>query len=295
MKADNAVIMAAGTSSRFAPLSYEMPKGLIEVRGEVLIERQIRQLREAGIKEIILVTGYKHEQFSYLKEKFGITLVHNPEYLSRNNNGTIYAVRQFLKNTWICSSDNYFTENVFLRQPEGSSYAAVYADGATEEWCMHEGQDGFVDQVTIGGRNAWYMLGPAFWTEEFSRRFVAILEKIYRRPETKDLLWESIYAAHLQELKMKVLKYPQDSIFEFDTLDELRSFDPAYLKKSGSRIMQKLADDFSCGEGNIVNLRACRDENNAASGFTFCVNGIHYRYSYTENTYRRTEDEKENS
>ena len=53
-KVDNAIIMAAGTSSRFAPLSYEMPKGLISVKGEVLVERQIRQLREAGIEEIVL-------------------------------------------------------------------------------------------------------------------------------------------------------------------------------------------------------------------------------------------------
>ena len=41
---DNAIIMAAGVSSRFAPLSYEKPKALITVNGEVLIERQIRQL-----------------------------------------------------------------------------------------------------------------------------------------------------------------------------------------------------------------------------------------------------------
>ena len=44
---DNAVIMAAGTSSRFAPLSYEKPKALIEVKGEILIERQLRQLQES--------------------------------------------------------------------------------------------------------------------------------------------------------------------------------------------------------------------------------------------------------
>ena len=43
-KVDNAIIMAAGTSSRFAPLSYERPKALIEVKGEVLLERQIKQL-----------------------------------------------------------------------------------------------------------------------------------------------------------------------------------------------------------------------------------------------------------
>ena len=73
-KVDNAIIMAAGLSSRFAPLSYERPKALITVKGEVLIERQIRQLQEAGIQEIILVTGYRKEQFAYLADKFGIIL-----------------------------------------------------------------------------------------------------------------------------------------------------------------------------------------------------------------------------
>ena len=43
----NAIIMAAGMSSRFAPLSYEIPKGLLQVKGERLIEREIRQLQEA--------------------------------------------------------------------------------------------------------------------------------------------------------------------------------------------------------------------------------------------------------
>ena len=56
-KVDNAIIMAAGLSSRFAPLSYEKPKGVLTVRGEVLIERQIRQLREAGITDITVVGG----------------------------------------------------------------------------------------------------------------------------------------------------------------------------------------------------------------------------------------------
>ena len=72
---DNAIIMAAGLSSRFAPLSYEKPKALIEVHGEVLIERQIRQLIEAGIPEIVIVTGYKAEMFAYLQEKYGVKLV----------------------------------------------------------------------------------------------------------------------------------------------------------------------------------------------------------------------------
>ena len=95
MKVDNAIIMAAGTSSRFAPLSYERPKALIEVKGEILIERQIRQLKEAGINEIIIVTGYKSEQFNYLEKKFGVKLIYNPYYLTRNNNSSIYVVKDY--------------------------------------------------------------------------------------------------------------------------------------------------------------------------------------------------------
>ena len=47
----NAIIMAAGMSSRFAPLSLETPKALLNVKDEIMIERQIGQLREAGIDE----------------------------------------------------------------------------------------------------------------------------------------------------------------------------------------------------------------------------------------------------
>ena len=48
----NAIILAAGKSSRFAPFTYEKPKGLFCVKGQILIERQIEQLIEAGIDEI---------------------------------------------------------------------------------------------------------------------------------------------------------------------------------------------------------------------------------------------------
>ena len=92
-RVDNAIIMAAGLSSRFAPISYERPKGVLRVRGEVLIERQIRQLQEAGISDITVVVGYKKEEFFYLEDKMGVRVVVNDEYASRNNNSTLRKVR----------------------------------------------------------------------------------------------------------------------------------------------------------------------------------------------------------
>jgi CTP:phosphocholine cytidylyltransferase-like protein len=42
-KVDNAIILAAGFGSRFVPITYELPKGLVSVKGEPMLERQIRQ------------------------------------------------------------------------------------------------------------------------------------------------------------------------------------------------------------------------------------------------------------
>lgn len=278
MKVDNAIIMAAGTSSRFAPLSYEKPKALIEVRGEVLIERQIRQLREAGIEKVVVVTGYKAEQFEYLKDKYGVVLINNPYYLTRNNNSSIYAAREYIKNSYICSSDNYFITNPFESDVDESYYAAVYIEGDTGEWCISE-DGGWIKDVKVGGRDSWVMLGHVFWSESFSRSFLHILEDEYEWPETADKLWETIYIEHINELPMKIRKYPADFIFEFDTLDELREFDTSYITNTRSEILKKVAGELGVEEKEIRSVKAFKDKDNAAAGFTF-ETGKKYKYYY---------------
>ena len=286
-KADNAVIMAAGTSSRFAPLSQEKPKGLIEVRGEILVERQIRQLREAGIGEIFLVAGYQKEQFRYLEKKYNVGIIMNEEYLTRNNHASIQAARSVMGNTFVCSADNYFTRNPFESEVDDAYYAAEFAEGETAEWCMTEDDEGYIDSVRVGGSNAWYMMGHTFWTREFSRRFLAILDEVYDLPETRNKFWENIFMEHLDVLKMRIRRYPKDLIFEFDTLDELRQFDSSYVEDTRSAILKDLARRLACTESEITSITAFREENNEAAGFRCTVRGINYEYRYADSLIRR--------
>ena len=92
-KVDGALIIAAGFGSRFVPLTFEMPKGLLEVFGERMIERQIRQLHEVGVQNITIVVGYLKEKFEYLIDKYDVKLLYNPEYSSKNTLTTIYRAR----------------------------------------------------------------------------------------------------------------------------------------------------------------------------------------------------------
>lgn len=285
--ADNAIIMAAGTSSRFAPLSYEMPKALTEVKGEILIERQIRQLHEAGIKAIYIIVGYKAEQFEYLREKMGVHLIKNNEYMVRNNHSSIYAAKDIIRNTYICSADNYFLTNPFEKEVEESYYAAVYASGDTKEWCMETDADGYITHVEVGGNNAWYMLGHAFWSEEFSKRILHFLDAEYDLPQTAGLFWENIFMEHLDVLKMKMRKYPTDFIFEFDSIDELRQFDTTYIADTRSSILKTVAAQLGGTEAEISRIEPMKSSATAVVGFVFTFRGEQYSYTYSDHLLRR--------
>jgi CTP:phosphocholine cytidylyltransferase-like protein len=272
----NAVIMAAGTSSRFLPLSLEKPKGLFEVKGEILIERQIRQLREAGADDITIVTGYKAEAFAYLREKFGVSLVHNEDYVRYNNTSSMIRVLDRLSDTFICCSDHYFTRNVFLDMAEDSYYAAKYAQGPTGEYCLAADRRDYIKGVTVGGRDAWYMAGHVLFTDSFSRRFRAIMEKEYADECVRNGYWEDVYIRHIAELPMQMKRYGDDEIMEFDTFGELRKFDGSYVDDTRSAILKDICRRMSWNEADLDNIEKLAFEENRAV-FTIEHKGTPYR------------------
>lgn len=276
----NAVIMAAGLSSRFAPISYERPKGVLKVRGEVLIERQIRQLQEAGINDITVVVGYKKEEFFYLGDLFGIDIVVNPDYASRNNNSTIKRVASKLGNTYICSSDDYFTSNPFEKYVYEAYYASVYVEGDTDEYCLQtKGKDGLITGVGIGGADSWIMLGHVYWDAGFSARFLEILEEVYDDPDTAGKLWEDVYLDHIGQLRMVKREYASGDIWEFDSLDELREFDPDFIDNVDSEIMDNIAGVLECSRRDISGIVPIKQGLTNLS-FKFEVRGESYVYRH---------------
>ncbi|MEG1301268.1 MAG: NTP transferase domain-containing protein [Erysipelotrichaceae bacterium] len=277
---DNAIIMAAGLSSRFVPISYEKPKALVKVKGEILIERQIKQLKEAGITDITIVTGYKQEAFAYLKDKFDVKLVENKEYQTRNNHASLYVVKDQLKNSYICSADNYFKENPFTKENEESYYASVFVKGKTNEWCMQINEDDYIEKVEIGGRDAWVMLGHVFFSNKFSENLIRLIEKEYDEPETKDKLWEQIYIDHINQLPMKIKRYDASFIYEFDSLDELRCFDSWYCNHSDSKVIRQLCLKLNCEEKAIVNILPVKDISGQTCGMNFNVDKQMYYYDF---------------
>lgn len=227
-KVDNAIIMAAGMSNRCKPLSEILPKGLFKIKGEVLIEREIRQLQAAGINNIIIVVGYKAEKFAYLEKKYNVKLVMNDEYATKNNVSSIHAVREYLGNSYICCADNYYSENIFEPYVYESFYTCNYTQEYADEYCIVENELGYIESIKRGGEGKWYTIGANFWSRSFSKKFRLLLEQEYSLPEVGQLLIDDFHIRHFSKLPIEAKKMEAGVVFEFDTLDEIKEFDSEF-------------------------------------------------------------------
>lgn len=280
-KVDNAVIMAAGMSTRFVPLSLEKPKGLLVVKDEVLIERQIKQLQEANIQNIVIVLGYKKEAFFYLENKFhGLKIIINPEYNTKNNTHTLYLAQKYIKNTYICSSDDYFVENPFEEYVYQSYYASIHVTEKTNEWYMLPDSKGNIAKVEKSGVEGDIMLGHVYWNRDFSEAMIKLLNEDHDVGNYDAVLWEQVLTENVKHLPpMEIKVYPNGQIFEFDSLDELRAFDENYVNHTHSKIMNNIAKVLNCSEGDILNFKAIK-EGMTNTSFVFEVNGTKYVYRH---------------
>ncbi len=274
-KVNNAIILAAGFGSRFVPLTFDTPKGLLEVFGERMIERQIKQLHEAGITDITIVVGYLKEKFDYLIDKYNVKLVYNPEYAVKNSLSTLYHVRHLLKNTYILASDNWMRTNLYNAYEPAAWYSSTFMKGKTSEWCLITDKKKKITQVQVGGYDSYVMYGPAYFDSEFSEKFKVLLEEYYKTPGTENFYWEQPVKDHIKELNMYCSCQPADTVYEFENLEELRLFDTKYQTSSNNKVMECIAEIFNVPENEITNLK-CLKAGMTNKSFLFNVKGTDY-------------------
>ena len=267
-KVKNAIILAAGFASRCAPLSYERPKGLFVIRGEILIERQIKQLLDKGITEIYVVVGYKKELFFYLEKKYGVKLIINTEYTIRNNLSSVYAAREYFGNSYICYSDNYLNINGFETYVYGSYFAGMYSAKYIDEYAMKFDQTGLIKQYYLGDANCWYQMGEMYFDTGCAQKFMSLMDKEYEYPSIYDMKIDDFYIRHLSCLDIYIKKYPKDAILEFDTVADIKLFDDKFVQNMGENILTNICDVLKCSDEEILNIQQIkRGQTNIIFGF----------------------------
>lgn len=281
----NAIILAAGKSTRFAPFTYEKPKGLFRVKGEILIERQINQLQEAGVNDIYIVVGYMKEKFFYLEQRYGVKLLVNNQFGKKGNLYTLYVAKSYLANTFICCADHYFTTNPFMdNNTENRSYrACTYQGGKFREFAVDVSDADVITEVQVGGTDSLAMVGHAYMNEKFSSIFRTLMEKEINDFGVSSMFWEEFYGKHIKELTFYNKEFKSGDILEFDDIDDLREFDSEFLLNVDSEIITNICETLNCSPNDISNIAVINAGLTNVS-FAFDVNGIKYVYRHPGGT-----------
>ena len=281
----NAIILAAGKSNRFAPFTYEKPKGLFSVKGEILIERQIEQLIAAGVKDIYVVVGYMKEKFFYLEKKYGVKLIINNTFGSKGNIYSLYVAREYLNNTYICCADHYFVHNPFMdNNIDNFSYrAAAYYSRKFREFAIDYSDANIITGFYVGGSDQMAMVGHAYFNENFSKKFREYMENEINDFGVSAMFWEEFYAKHQKNLTLYMKKFENGEILEFDSIEDLRQFDSDFLLNVDSDIVLNICNTLKCEPNEIVNIKIIQAGLTNVS-FKFSVKSNEYVYRHPGGT-----------
>lgn len=216
-----AILLAAGMGTRLRPLTLNTPKSLVQVNGIPMAERQIEFLKEVGVEEIIVVTGYLHESFDYLKEKYGVKLIHNDKYDIYNNIYTMYLVKDYLQDAYVIDADNYLNRNFLLKDPDKSLYFSVKREFQNEWMLKFDENNKVYDIEVVTQGNEYILSGVSYWNEEDAKKIVVKLEEAIQGGDFTNLYWDDIVKDNIKDLNVYIHKIATDDVFEVDSLEDL--------------------------------------------------------------------------
>ncbi len=216
-----AIILAAGFGMRMVPINTEIPKGLMEVKGEVLIERMIRHLHEVGITDIQVVVGFMKERYEYLIDEFQVKLVVNSEYQVKNNLHSLSKVKSSLDKTYIIPCDIWSEENPFSDFEPYSWYMVSEVMSIESNVRVNRKRElVMVDETEEGNQ----MIGLSYVMGQEAKAVQDKLQEFSKKPSYDHEFWEcTLQDKNKWIIPSKVVNSKQ--LIEINTYEQLREID----------------------------------------------------------------------
>ena len=227
-----AIILAAGLGSRLSEITKVIPKSLIPINGKAILEKNIEFMIGAGLQRIILVTGYMHEKFMYLKEKYSgniqIIIVYNPKYPEYNTISSMYyASKYFDMDSYVVTADLYMVENIYKKYSSKDSFYLHMMKYNLEkpEWIAELSEEDCIISVNKNGYGGSVYSGVSFWTKTdllFIRKQIALTD--WENPYTRNMFWDEVLFPHFNSWKVHVKHYDNnDEIFDIDIMNLIKN------------------------------------------------------------------------
>ena len=233
---ERAIILAAGFGMRMVPINLETPKALIEIKGEALIDRLIKQLHEVGIKEIYVIVGFMKEQLEYLIDDFNVSLIVNPYYSSTNNLHSLNLANDKISNTYIIPCDLWCEKNPFNKTELYSWYMVKSSQNIKSEVRVNRKKELVLTKNDESGNP---MVGISYISKFDAPVLKENLSSMNQDPQYNQSFWEDALFG-----KSKITTYAKivsdEDVIEINSYEQLRELD------SNSNQLKSKAIDTIC-------------------------------------------------
>ena len=215
----NAIILAAGLGVRMAPINVLGPKGLLEVHGEPMVERIVKQLHEVGVFDIAIVVGFMKERFEYLIDEYGVDLVVNTDYIARNNLWSLKLASGRISNTYIVPCDIWCSHNPFRQHELHSWYMVTDASDPQSEVRVNRKLE---LQYVQGGASGNAPIGIAYIDADLAPLLIERLSVLSQDPRHKRSFWEEALRGP-DRMVVDAMVWDARSVVEVNSYEQLRA------------------------------------------------------------------------
>ena len=233
---ESAIILAAGYGMRMIPINREIPKGLLQVKGETLIERIIRQLHGVGVFKIYIVVGFMKESYEFLIDKYGVELVVNTRYASTNNLISLKCVAEHIHNTYILPCDIWAAHNPFRDHEFYSWYMVSDTKDSDSNVKINRNLELIRSRLSESGNR---MIGISFIHKRDAEKLRSKILEISETKHGEGQFWETaLFSCKDMELTGRLVS--DKNYLEINTYEQLRSID-----SNGDQLRSEALDTIS--------------------------------------------------
>lgn len=227
-----ALIYNSGLGKRMGDLTKDKPKSMVELKnGETIFERQLRLLRECGIKDVIVTTGPFKEKIEAVTREpqfadMNFTLVENPVYDKTNYIYSMYCAREYLNDDMIMLHGDLVFNKELLKKVLASSDKDLitinHKKKLPEKDFKGRIKNGNLQEVSINIFDEdCFALQPMYkLSKETLKKWLEKTVEFVQKGETK-VYAENAFNEILPNLSVKEFSYENDFIDEVDNPDDL--------------------------------------------------------------------------
>lgn len=267
-KPKKAIILAAGLGMRMVPINTEVPKALLTVKGETLIERLIHQLHEVNVYDITVVVGFMKEEFEFLIDEYKVKLVCNMDYAKKNNLHSLAKVGSDLINTYIIPCDIWCETNPFNACELYSWYMIKNQETDNTSVRLNKKYELVKTKLNEVGDT---MIGISYISLDDAGFVAKRIYSMSSQREYEHCFWEDVL--YVKD-KMIVSPYVFNDAYEINTYEQLRDLDEDN-EILNSDLMNIIKDTIGCEISKIMNIQPLKKGMTNRS-FRFEVNSKRY-------------------